>query len=108
MSVDALPLETLEALAKAWLDYNDLVGQIFEKLDDETLLKYGGEITPEDHDKVFDWRDLTQRTAAILVVSMRRHMERAKPVLETGGVYCVYHGKDMRECGPLHTDSGGD
>lgn len=32
------------------------------------------------------------------------HDTRSKPVLQAGGVYCVYHSMDLRECYPRHAE----
>jgi hypothetical protein len=104
-------------IADALVEMNRRVDGIMSGLDDSTLAALVGfslgpdgawNATPEavkklveENDRAYDV-EWIQRAAAARMMVHRWHALRAKPVLDAGGVYCVYHACDMQKCVSMH------
>jgi len=87
----ALSEDDREALAEAYLAYKNSVREILEKHEDAVLLAFGN-VSSERA-----WEEEWRREARV-IVAFRETFRKAEPVCAAGGVYCVSHACDTREC----------
>lgn len=93
-----------EHLAKAWFAYSERVKELLEPFTSEQLLAFAGDIPEDEYIKAWDTHNFMPRVLAKAEVYTRRLFDRAKPIIDAGGVYCVMHDADMRDCGSRHTE----
>ncbi len=96
--------QTMQELDDAAGSYVNAVDEIMKRHSSEELLAYASDASEEkkslDFESFHKWR-------ANMEVLYRRVFARAEPILNasgSSGCYCVFHDRDMKDCGEEHND----